>query len=70
MTNFFVELVHYGLRNCEITSRQQYQGAIIRTLEDMHLPKGVDVVDASVGARIGKEHHSRIEQSCDAVSHA
>ena len=54
----------------EIARRHQHQHAVVGALEGGHFAKGVDLIDAGVGPRIGQHHEPGVDQQADAVSHA
>ena len=53
----------------EVARREQAHEAVARLLVDDHFPKGADLVQARVGARVGEEDEPGVEFDGDAVSH-
>ncbi len=59
-----------GLRSGEAPRAQQDEHPIVWAFEDRHLTEGGEVVDASVGARVGAEHDSLFQEHPHAVGHS
>ena len=64
-----LEQVDHRLGDAEITRGHQHQHAVVSVLEGGHFPKGIDLIDAGVGARIRQHHKTGVDQQADAISH-
>ena len=57
------------LRDRQVARRKQHHVTVARALVNDHLPKGADLVEASVGARIRRKHEPRFDFESDAIGH-
>ena len=63
------QALHHGLGGGQIAGSEQHEHAAAGQHEGMHLRIGVDLIDAGVGERIGREYQSAVGLDGDAVSH-
>ena len=65
----FLQHGNQRLRNGQIAGGHQHENALARLLEHGHLAEGVDLVNAGIGARIGKEDESVVQQHSHTIGH-
>ena len=64
------EEADHGLGGGEIARGQQHEHALAGLLPAMQLLEGGDIVDAGIGARVGREDEAFLEQHSYAVGHS
>ncbi len=64
-----LQQIDRALRDRQVARTQDGDQAFAVLRDDVHFAEGGDLVDAGVGARIGREYHTGIEHYGDTVSH-
>ncbi len=65
----FVEDAHHRLRERQVARRKQHDHAVAALAPVVDLAELGDVVDAGIGARIGREHQTAVQSQRDAIGH-